>query len=400
MSASASVDDVHHDHEQEVVKATTAAFFQTSTHELARIAQLHGSAKDIATYLVLCGGTNERYSVRGSTHGANSVSNRAGISYRSAESSIAWLAEHKFIHRPVIATVGSQTRPSGRKNQVQWIITDNDPNVAICKQFLEGVKNGAKRPLVAFFERVKGSDTITAVEACIDALVLFAELMRELDFGAWGGVSPSAWSTQFVNLEEVAGFTPPELELDGSGQVLVTVEEGQGARTSMKIVDKALVYIDDGETRLSRFWHAIDQLSRAKLVYRALVLWKGDPLGSDRPRQAEPQATLYIHDRWAQGIDPSIQGDVNLAALRHCSEFNESAFEYDGTINTALAGRYRFIVKSGTQNGYTVLAQLRVRFWPANVQIVRGREAEKSRTVAWQLKMRKLKTSETRATIG
>jgi len=60
-------------------------------------------------------------------------------------------------------------------------------------------------------------------------------------------------------------------------------------------------------------------------------------------------------------------------------------------MNDALAGRYRFIVKAGTQGRYTVLAQLRTRYWPANKPTVKGRDDERKRTFAWQKKMQALK---------
>ncbi|MFC6279903.1 MULTISPECIES: hypothetical protein [Polaromonas] len=374
----------------EITQGTTAPFFQCSTNELFRIGQLHGSANDAAAYLVLCGGVNERHDVRGTTHGAKSISTTTEITYRDAEHSIAWLEKHNFIVRPEVA--GDAPTPQRRnKTQVQWVITDQNPNVAFSQQLLRGVRAGAKRPLVAFFERTRGNDDISTVEARLDALVLYGFLMRDMDYAAWGGVNPAAWSNRFVRVEESEDLTPPELLLDESDQIMVTICEAPLSNTYRHVVNEALGYIPDEDARLSRFWHALDQLRESQLVYRVLNLWKGDPLGTDRPRHAEPLATLYVNDAWAQRVDPSVQADVNRAAWRHYSEFKEFEFDSDGVMNEALAGRYRYIVKAGTQDRYTVLAQLRTRYWPANKPTVKGRDEEKKRTLAWQKKMQALK---------
>jgi len=384
---------VETDHETAEDAGTTAAFFQTSTTELQRIAELDGSAKDVAAYLVLCGGVNERRNLRFTTHGALSVSKRTGIGYRDAANSIAWLAEHEFIYVPPGLADEDPPQRLSRKNQVQWVITDEAPDVGISKQFLEGVRKGVKTPLVAFFEKVRGGDDISTVEAGVDALVLFAVLMRELDFGAWGGVNPLAWSNTFVPVadDEDGSLPPAELAIEGTDQVLMTIQEGESDYARCAVMNEALKYVKDDSRRRSRFWHALHQLRQAQLLYRALVLWKGDPLGTDRPRHAEPQATLYINDGWARQIDEQIQDEVNRAAWRLVLDYKESEFDKEGQINEALAERYRFIVKSGTQGQYVVLGQLRVRFWPASGPMVAGREVDRGRTRAWARSAKNLK---------
>ena len=253
--------------EGETTQATTAPFFQCSTDELVRIGRLHGNANGVAAYLVLCGGVNERAAIRASTHGATSISNTTPITFRNAENSFAWLEKHNFISRP--EAVGVEEPPTLRiKAHVRWVIADQNPNVAFSQQLLRGVREGAKRPLVAFFERTQGNDDISAIEARLDALILYAYLMRDMDSGAWGGVSPASWSNRFVGLDESDDadgnpLAPAELLLDGSDQVMVTVCESPSSNTHQHVVDNALSYIQDDSARLSRFWHALRQLRQS-----------------------------------------------------------------------------------------------------------------------------------------
>lgn len=215
--------------------------------------------------------------------------------------------------------------------------------------------------------------------------------MREQDFAACGGVDPDAWRHQFVPIEanEDGDGTEPLVDMPGTTNgILVTVKEEDTHTSSWTFIEQALnvsPHDDVERKRLSqRFWHAVAELRRLKLLYRVMVLWDGNPMSAGQRRKCEPLATLYINDSWARQMDPHLQYGINRAAWRtgardECSDFNDDS----GSIPFVGSGRYRYLVRQGQENRITLLGQLRVRYWPADGSTVSGRAIERQRTETW-----------------
>ena len=361
-------------------------------NELKRIVAEDGGKNELAAYIVLCNGVNGRQHKRYCTHGAKSVMSRTGMGYRIAQQAIDWLEMHKFISKPGPDDPKHLGRGQSRNLEVRHVIADNAPDVAVSRQFLDGVRGGTTPPMKHLLAEVNGTDTIPRPQAVTDAILLFATLMKEQDFGEWGGVNPDAWFQRFTHIqpgemtrqgEEL--LTDAVQPVDGVNGVLVTVKEAPDTGSFMPFMRNAIgeSAIPDDEVA-QRFWHALAELQRLHLAYRALVLWQGDPLNPKKRRNSEPIATLYINDAWARRFDPFIQYDVNRLWWRSHSTDYFDDFTSDGDPQYQGTGRYRYIVRTDSVNTTMVVGQLRVRYWPANESTVAGRKIEQRRTLKWQ----------------
>jgi hypothetical protein len=375
----------------------SAGFFQVALEALHRISKRDGGANEMAAYLVLCSGVNGRHADRLCTHGANSIRNRTGMSYRSAEKALGWLQAEGLIRAATPEAPEHLGKNASRATRVRWVVTDLDgpPDVAISRQFIDGVKGSSKdAPIKRMLEEISGCDEVTRSQAVMDAMMTFVALMKEQDFGDCAGVDPDAWHQTFepiepgdVDSDSLAEHIAP---LAGTNGVIVTVKEAKSKTTTWAFVFRALGEAPADEEIRARFsvryWHAISQLRRLSLVYRVLVLWDGDPLDPKQRRKAEPLATQYINDAWARKIDPHLQYEANRAVWRSDPEISYEDFGAgnEGEIPFVGSGRYRYIVKSDQARKTHLVGQLRVRYWPANDSTVQGRNREASRTKQWE----------------
>lgn len=363
-----------------------AGFFQVTLNELKRIAAEGGNHKEMAAYLVLCSGVSGKHRVRYCTHGASSISKRAGIGYRVAEQAIEWLLEHGFIRKPAEGEPGHMGKSASRGLIVRWVIVDEQPDVAICRQFTDGVREGVKSPLQHLLTDIDGTEDILRSRAVMDALLLFAAMMKEQDFGEWAGVNPAVWHQPFVPVEVGEGddFSEHITPVNGSNGVLVTVKQAEVLYGNTDFMRQAIGTEGDSDAALAaRFWHAAEGLRRGRLAYRVMVIWSGNPTLPAGRRHAEPMATLYVNDRWARTYDPQVQFDVNRAVWRTGTVGNED-FDEEGSPVYAYTDRYRYIVKAGQESKTNLIGQLRVRYWPATEAVVGGRVIEQRRTARWQ----------------
>lgn len=378
----------------------SGGFFQVSTSELHRVVALGGGVNEMAAYVVLCSGVNGRHADRLCTHGAKSISTRSGMTYRAADKAVAWLLAQGFIR------AGKAPPPLEEKARqstlVRWVICDlaGQPDVGISRQFVDGVKGSARGgPLKRMFAEITGGEEFTRTQAFADAMKVFMALMKEQDYGDCAGVDPQAWSQGFepVAPDEYDGIAKHIEPLPQTDGVVVTVKESNTRLSNWSFVLRALG--EEGaegaqrEQLERRFWHAISQLRRLELIYRVLILWKGNPLDSKQGRVAEPLATQYINDSWARKIDPHLQHDAHRAIWR--AEPGYAYEDFGGSTGGAIpfvgSGRYRYIVRADQAHKIHLLGQLRVRYWPANESTVLGREREEERTRSWSEALSKIR---------
>lgn len=373
---------------EEQAEPKANGFIQMSLDALKAINRMDGGYNELAAYIVLCSGVNGRHAGRYCTHGAKSVEKRSGMSYRTAEKALAWLDEHGFIREPQGTDPRFLGKTASRANAVNWVLLDEHAglNIAVSRQFVDGTAS-KDSPLKRLLLEVNGTEEIARGQAVTDAILVFASLMREQDFGECAGVDPDKLhqTLQPIEDDEDGDGTQHVSPIPESNRVLVTVRAGSDY-TSMQFICEALgeeVPKERDQLLVDRFWHAIAELRRVQLLYRVLVLWNGDPLKPEQRRKAEPIATHYINDRWARTMDPHLQTEVHKAIYRTGARDAYSDFgghsEAEGN-PFAGTGRYRYMTTAKSQKQTHLIGQVRVRYWPANASTVRGRDLERRRT--------------------
>ena len=385
---------MNNDDQSAVAPKQSSGFFQVSLADLHLIAKRDGGVNEMAAYLVLCGGVNGRHHDRLCTHGALSVSKRTGMSYRAAEKAAEWLLAEGFIRTATPDAPGHLGKHATRSTRVRWVVCDlaGQADVAISRQFVDGVKGSHKdSPIKRMLAEITGGEKYTRAQAVMDAMMTFAALMKEQDFGDCAGVDPDAWRHAFEPIErgDGGGIAEHIEPLPGTNGVVVTVKEASNRWTIWPFIFKALgeEATDEAQRQLlsARFWHAVDQLRGLRLIYRVLILWDGNPLDPKQRRKAEPLATHYINDSWARKIDAHLQYDVHRAIWRAEPGFAEEDFGSNtaGDLPFVGSGRYRYIVRADQEKNIHLVGQLRVRYWPANESTVQGRDREAARTARW-----------------
>ena len=372
-------------------RKTEFGFMQMSLAKLQHIALSGGGYKEMAAYIVLCNGVSGRDANRFCTHGAKSVAKRAKLNYRIATKSIKWLEANNIIRPPSEQEPKFLAKRETRSSTVRCVINDRDClDVAVSKQFVEGIKGDQKgSPLSSILSGVDGTDEISRSQAVMDTILLYAALMQEQDFGDCAGVDPDAWHHAFVPIEddEDGDGTSHVVPVPDTNSVMVTVKHSATQFSTLPFIEQVFGEhpADDycEEHLNSRFWYAMRQLQSLRLTYRVMILWSGDPLDPKQRRRAEPIATHYINDSWARKIDPHLQHETHLAMWRSetrdaFTDFKEA--QEGGALWFVGSGRYRYIVRRGTENSTFLVSQLRVRYWAANESTVQGRLVEKQRT--------------------
>lgn len=373
---------------EEQAEPKADGFIQMSLDALKAISRNDGGYNELAAYIVLCSGVNGRHAGRYCTHGAKSVEKRSGMSYRTAEKALAWLDEHGFIREPQGTDPRFLGKTASRANSVHWVLRDEHDglNVAVSRQFVDGTVS-KDSPLKRLLLEVNGTEEIARGQAVTDAILVFASLMREQDFGECAGVDPDKLhqTLQPIEDDEDGDGTQHVSPIPGSNQVLVTVSAGSDCASTQFIYESLGEEVPKERNQLlvDRFCHAIAELRRVQLLYRVLVLWNGDPLKPEQRRKSEPIATHYINDRWARTMDPHLQTEVHKAIYRTGARDAYGDFGGHSAIEGnpfAGSGRYRYMTTAKSHKHTHLIGQVRVRYWPANASTVRGRDLERRRT--------------------
>lgn len=375
---------------------TTSGFLQMSLSLLKSIADQGGSYKDLAAYIVLASGVSGKNG-RLCTHGAKSIEQRTGMTYRAAEGALEWLEEAGCIRKPQEGEAKFLGKGNSRGQAVRWVLQDaDDLDVAVCRQFVEGIKGHANMPpLKKMLAEIDGNGhSITRPQAITDAIILFAALMKEQDFDGWAGVNPEAWRQEFEPDHEEGHLTA----VPGTNAVMVTVKESDDGEARWKFLEKLYGPRPEDEAErasiTSRFWLAWHALRSLRLTYRVLILWQGDLSNAKTARQASPIATQYINDSWARKLDPHLQYEVNRAAWRTGARdaYSDLSARETESIPFVNSGSYRYMVRSGAEKNCTLIGQLRVRYWPKTVATAQARAVEKRRTEQFSAVIQAIRT--------
>ena len=397
--------DTHDQPDSPTTPTKISGFTQMSLATLQAIANSGGGYRDMAAYIVLCSGVNGKANNRASTHGAKSIADRSGMSYRAAENSMEWLQAAGIIKPAENLTPPDSKRP--KASVPRWDILDERLDIAVARQFTERYPNStrADTPLQRMIDGISGNDNIARSQAVMDSILLYVALLKEQDFGGFAGVDPKIIHGEFVpidptdvnceqSLDSFYGYEPV-LAIPEINSSLVTVRATEGYTETPWTTTQGFIFdllgnpehdqITELDLIAQRFWWSLQQLRDVHLAYCVAILWEGDPTNHQQRRTAEPLATHTIEDAWAKDYDPSISKDINRLVWRnHIAE----DFNSDGDGGIAFmpksANHYRYIVNKKRQNHVRLIRQFRVQHWAANESTAHGRAIERARTTKLQ----------------
>ena len=370
--------------------AKAEGFFVVNLMQIERMVSLDASAEDVLAYMVLARGVNRRGDMRVSTHGAQSIYKRTGMSYTKAEAAIEWLLINNFIYKPVNEV--QLGKGISKARVVRWVLTAHidELDVALANTLIEGVGRGKNNPpLMQIYNDISMGKHGVIADARLDAVMLLVHLYRHHTFADCGGVNPRAGIyREWVATDNVAG--EQVTDIPNSNGALFEIASSEQTTMFLKFAAEALFYVVDIDERHLRFWDAFHTLNKMGLMYEVVQIWSSNPNGTDKKaRTAEPLYTLYIRDRHARASEPYLQKEIHNTAFRTGAMDRYSEFTGgDYGESNLQSGRFRYIAhkKSG---GYPI-GIYRLRFRPHTVDTGRGIAAEQARVNNWKSSLMEL----------
>ena len=385
-------------------KKKGAGFFQVSSETLQAIAHAHLGPDALCAYIVLAGGvnSNEKRAHRVSTHSATSIHCRTMMSRTiSAAAAINALVKVNVIQRAPAELTSSEKSGFGASSP-RWIVDPETPcDLAIAQSFLQ--PRDVKK-LSLDEQTTEGSlshlchvvrnhvDGIPRTNAMVDALLMYFALHGRQDFDRFAGVDPCAVGAPFEPIpgEEGGDQTTHTVPIsDLPDWVLVTEKMPKKLAISEEFAVDALGCVqpwDGAPTLVERAHHAIEQLYRARLVYRAAVLWDVCPLNAPKGRYPAPLHTLYVQGGWADKIEHQLQDHVHKVMLKTRTRTGQQVFGESRGLEASWVGRgiHRFIVQKKQLGEAVLMSQLRVRWWPQNADTISALQVDQERVKHWR----------------
>jgi hypothetical protein len=358
--------------DQEKPIGNRGEFFSMSIKTVEKMVKAGASAEELMAYMVLSRGVNVRGDKRISTHGANSISNRTGMSYRKAEAALDTVEQMGIARK-------AEDKPdavSPKKLHARWILQDEPVDVYLANSLIDGIGQGKNNPpLMRIYSEVSLGTNYLMSEARLDAVMVLLYLYLHQDMEGCGGVNPRVGIyRKWKNCGEM-------IDINGAHE-LYEVERSNNVVFN-KFAAEALFYVTDEEERHSRFWDAFTNLKEFGFFYEVTQIWSGDPNGTNGMK-AEPLYTLYIHARHARhAAEPYLQKQVHEAAFR-CGAMDRTSTFRDGyqlKNDFINSGRFRYIV-SKKKGGFPI-GIYRLRFRPKTKDVGLGIKAEQHRFEQW-----------------
>lgn len=351
-------------------------FFNMSLETVRHLVKEGAGAEEVIAYLVLCRGTNAISTKRVSSHGAKSVSERGGFSYRRAVEAIAWLEKNMVVVKKV-----PENSPVPKKLQPKWeLVSEGEDLLYLPNSLIDGLKGiSIKSPLCAIYEDLPLGSSCIIADTRLDALMVLFHLYKHDDFAGCGGIDPrkgiyKAW-TSAEGLEDYFESVTP---LEGTNASLFQIEADTRS-VFHTFANEALFYIADEAERFIRFWEAFNNLQRESLVYEVTQIWNADPNGKEG-RKAEPLYTLYVHNKSARDSEPYLQECIHRTLIR-IGEVDREYFFHDD-FSFKYSGKFRYI--AATKHKGFPLGIYRLKFRPKTKDYGLGFAAEKKRVGDWQ----------------
>lgn len=379
-------------------------FFELSTQTLQNIAKLHLGPDALCAYIVLAGGVNsgEKTIKKASTHSAKSIHRRTMMSRTTAANNAMNALEKAGIIQSAPVELTSAQNKIFRIGSPRWIV---DPkatyDLAVAQSFLQPRDDGLSADeqttpgTLAHLCHVTRNDDmgdIPFTNALIDALLIFFALHRRQEFERFAGVDPCAVGGRFepIDDEEDGDQTAHAVAIEGTPSwLLVTERSPTKLVISAEFAEEALGCVQAWEgapTVVKRAHHALDQLRRAELIYKATVLWDVNPINPPLGRFPQPLHTLYVHGSWASEHEHQLQNDVHKVMLRTRTRTGHQVFGESRGLEASWvrSGHHRFMLPEKQFGKAVLMSQLRVRWWPQNKDTIGALQTDQKRIKHWR----------------
>lgn len=368
-------------------------FFVVDLKQIDKMVELGAMAEDVMAYMVLAKGVNRRGDMRVSTHGAQSIFKRTGMSYTTkAEAALVWLHENNFIHKPASETVLGKGVSKART--VKWVLTANmdSLDVALANALVEGIGRGKNNPpLMRIYNETKLGKHCIIADSILDSVMVLVHLYRHHTFADCGGINPrDCLYRNWESAENVAGEKVTDIE--GTNAALYEIT-GESNTVFYSSANEALFYIEDETERYARFWEAFRNLEALGLLYEVTQIWDSNPNGKEG-RKAKPLYTLYIHDRHARESEPYLQKAIHTFAFKTGAMDRSREFWHEaeaGDIKSGWAmGKKQFRYIATKKKGGYPIGIYRLRFRPHTQDTGMGMAAENKRVNEWAYTLKSL----------
>ena len=107
-------------------------FFTVNLNQIDEMVKLGAGAEEVMSFVILARGVNRRRRTCFSTHGANSIANRTGMSYRRAQASLDWLVEKGFIQ-----TAPDNSNETNKAKRAKWLLVEDADLTDVYQQLLQ-----------------------------------------------------------------------------------------------------------------------------------------------------------------------------------------------------------------------------------------------------------------------
>jgi hypothetical protein len=243
-------------------------------------------------------------------------------------------------------------------------------------------------------------------EAMLDALVVFFTFHQHQDFHRYAGIDPNIIHARFkANRSGSAVAIDHRMQIAGKADwTLVTESPGPKSQpTDPEFINSTLggIPLCDGTLPpVARFELAIRNLKSADLLYKAHVLWRGDPVDRGSVGGATPHYTVYVQGSWDSNAEQYLQNDVHRAALAtHTVSGAEIYGDSRGThARHDGANVFSYMLPTWQITEAVFLTQYRARWWAADVSTLRKLDGEHGRIQNWRSQLERMVQESVRVT--
>lgn len=239
-------------------------FFCINYAMVCSMAKENASAEAIMAYIVLARGCNRRNDLLISTWGAEGITKKTGMSYRTAQKALGWLSSKEYIYNAQnMANIpGNLGKGSGKHHSARWVlpIGSGEHFIYLANAMIDGIGNGKNNPPFARIYGEAFSRTGPMSELRLDSIMVLLHLYLNHDLVDCGGIDP-----------RIGVYREWALEGAYDGRTISTLNESsisyyeirRGKRIiSNCIADAALNYVLDSRRRIERFKAAFTNLEK------------------------------------------------------------------------------------------------------------------------------------------
>jgi len=159
-------------------------FFCINYAMVCSMAKENASAEAIMAYIVLARGCNRRNDLLISTWGAEGITKKTGMSYRTAQKALGWLSSKEYIYNAQnMANIpGNLGKGSGKHHSARWVlpIGSGEHFIYLANAMIDGIGNGKNNPPFARIYGEAFSRTGPMSELRLDSIMVLLHLWEPL----------------------------------------------------------------------------------------------------------------------------------------------------------------------------------------------------------------------------